>query len=268
MLPRRLTVACVHACLFLLAGNWLCAAPPHAAVKPVPRQEKWWQARQDSINARAKKGKVDLLFIGDSITQGWNDNDVWKKAYGPRNAMNAGIGGDRTEHVLWRLDHGNLENIHPKLAVLMIGTNNSNKNDYTAQQIGEGITAIVQKLRTKLPETKILILAIFPRGENPQDPAVKAQREKNAAASALAAKLADDKTIFYLDIGPKFLDKEGKLPKEIMYDYLHLTLKGYQIWADAIEGKVAELLGDKPRPAPPAQPEPAKTQPAPAGSKS
>ena len=101
--------------------------------------------------------------------------------------------------------------------------------------------AIVQKLRAKLPETKILILAIFPRGEN-----LNPQREKNAAASARGAKLADNKQVFFLDIGEKFLDEKGHLAKEIMPDYLHLSPKGYQIWAEAIEPKLAELLGDKP----------------------
>ena len=131
--------------------------------------------------------------------------------------------------------------LKPKVAVLMIGTNNSNGNEYSAEQIGDGIVAIVQKLRAKLPETKILILAVFPRGENPNS-----QREKNAAASARGAKLADNKHVFFLDIGEKFLDEKGHLAKEIMPDYLHLSPKGYQIWAESIEPKLAELLGDKP----------------------
>lgn len=211
----------------------------NAAVVPVPRDANWMK-RHESINERAKLGDVDLLFIGDSITQGWNDNEVWKKFYEKRKAMNAGIGGDRTQHVLWRLDHGNIDGLKPKLAVLMIGTNNSNGKDFTGKQIGEGITAIVKKLRDKLPETKVLVLAIFPRGEKPNP-----QREKNAEASEIASKLADGEHVQYLDIGEKFLDKEGNLSTEIMPDRLHLSLKGYQIWADSIEPKVAEMLGEK-----------------------
>lgn len=215
-------------------------AKQHSALTPVPR-EGGWVKRHEDINARAKAGDVDLLFLGDSITQGWNDNANWKKHYGHRKAMNAGIGGDRTQHVLWRLDHGNIDGIKPKLAVLMIGTNNSNREDNTAEEIADGIKAIVAKLREKLPETKILVLAIFPRGEKPNP-----QREKNAKASELASKVADGKMVFYQDIGKSFLTEDGTLKKEVMPDYLHLTVDAYGTWAKSIEPKVAELLGDKP----------------------
>ena len=119
--------------------------------------------------------------------------------------MNLGIGGDRTQHVLWRLDNGNIEGIKPKVAVLMIGTNNSNGNDNTAEEIADGIKAIVEKLREELPETKVLLLAVFPRGEKPNP-----QREKNAKASEMASKLADGKKVHYLDIGPKFLEPTAR----------------------------------------------------------
>ena len=213
---------------------------PSPTVTPVPRQDDWWQNRQKSFNERVAQGNVDLLLIGDSITEGWGGagNDAWKTYYAPRNAVNLGIGGDRTEHVLWRLDHGNVDNIKPKLAVLMIGTNNSGDN--SAEQIGEGIVAVVHKLREKLPETKVLILAVFPRGPKPD-----ATREKLAKASQIAAAEADDKNVFFLDIGPKFLEPDGELKPEIMPDYLHLSPKGYLIWADAIEPKVVELMGEK-----------------------
>jgi lysophospholipase L1-like esterase len=216
----------------------------NSAVKPVPRdKDAGWMKRHESFNARAKKGDVDLIFFGDSITHGWEGREaaqVWNKYYEPRKAMNAGIGGDRTQHVLWRIENGNVEGISPKLAVLMIGTNNSNGNDNTAEEIAEGIKAIVGKLQEKLPKTKVLILAIFPRGEKPS-----AQREKNAKASELASKLADDKTVFYLDIGPKFLEKDCTLTRKIMPDLLHLSKQGYEIWAESIEAKVAELMGEK-----------------------
>lgn len=215
-------------------------AKQSTATIPVPRKDEGWIKRQEAINARAKQGDVDLLFIGDSITQGWNDNAVWKKYYGSRKAMNAGIGGDRTQHILYRLDHGNIDGLKPKLAVLMIGTNNSNGTDNTAEEIGEGIKAIVAKLREKLPETKILVLAIFPRGEKPNP-----QREKNAKASEIASKVADGKMVFYQDIGKDFLTEDGTLKKEVMPDYLHLTVDAYGTWAKAIEPKVSEILGDK-----------------------
>ena len=211
-------------------------AADHSAVTPAPRDGNW-MSRHEAINKRTKEGNIDLVFLGDSITQGWNDNAVWKKHFAPRHAANMGIGGDRTQHVLWRLDHGNIDGIEPKLAVLMIGTNNSNGTDNTAEEIGDGIKAIVAKLREKLPETKVLVLAIFPRGEKPNP-----QREKNAKASQLASEVADDKMVFFLDIGPKFLAEDGTLSKEIMPDYLHLSEKGYEIWAEAIDAKVDELM--------------------------
>ena len=213
----------------------------HSAVTPVPRKGGWLK-RHESFNARAKQGNVDLVFIGDSITHGWEGKgkETWNDYYGKRKAMNLGIGGDRTQHVLWRLDNGNLEGIEPKLAVIMIGTNNSNGKDNTATEIGEGIVAIVKKLQEKKPKIKVLILAVFPRGPRPS-----AQREKNLDASLLAKKIADGKMIHYLDIGPNFLKPDGALSKTIMPDLLHLSEAGYEIWASSIEGKVAELLGEK-----------------------
>lgn len=204
--------------------------------------QKGFQDRHNKFNERIKQGNVDLVFIGDSITAGWEGagKEVWAKNYASRNAVNLGIGGDRTEHVIWRLQNGNLAGVEPKVAVVMIGTNNSGGNAYSAQQIGEGIVEVVKTIQQKSPKTKILILAIFPRGEKPNP-----QREKNAEASKVAAKLADDKQVFFLDIGPKFLTDDGTLSKEIMPDLLHLSPKGYQIWAEATEPKLKELLGEK-----------------------
>ncbi len=224
----------------LAAATFAEDAKPHSAVTPVPREGNWKEVHE-SINRQAKAGDVNLLFIGDSITQGWGNNEIWKKYYTPRKVMNAGIGGDRTQHVLWRLDNGNIDGIKPKLAVVMIGTNNSNGADNTAEEIADGIKAIVAKLRTKLPETKILLLGIFPRGEKPN-----AQREKNAKASELASKVADGKMVIYEDIGKAFLTEDGTLTKEVMPDFLHLSAKGYEIWAQSIEATVSKLLGDEP----------------------
>jgi beta-glucosidase len=236
----KLCLAVVALCGLLTAT--VAAKDPPSTVAPAPHEGAAPMARHESFNQRVKQGNVDLIFIGDSITQGWEGagKEAWEKNYAKRNAVNLGIGGDRTQHVLWRLDHGNIDGIHPKLAVLMIGTNNSNRDDNTAEEIGAGIEAIVKRLREKLPETKVLILAIFPRGEQPNP-----QREKNAKASEIAAKLADNKMVYYLDIGPKFLGDGGSLSKDIMPDYLHLTPKGYEIWATAIEPTVAQLMGEK-----------------------
>ena len=173
--------------------------------------------RHEAMNARVKEGNVDLVFIGDSITQGWEGRgkEVWQKFYDKRNAVNLGIGGDRTQHVIWRLDNGNLEGISPKLAVIMIGTNNSGTN--TPEQIADGTTAIVKQLRTKTPQTKILVLGVFPRGESPADP----KRQVNEKTNAIVSKLADGEHVFYLDFGKNFLQDDGTLTREIMPDLLH-----------------------------------------------
>jgi beta-glucosidase len=216
------------------------AAKENTATTPVPR-DKNWMKRHDSISEKAKKGDIDLIFIGDSITQGWEGagKAVWAKYYAPRKALNVGISGDRTEHVLWRLDHGNIDNIKPKLAVIMIGTNNSGSN--TPAEIAAGIKLIVEKLRTKLPEMKILLLGVFPRGEKPTDHG----RIVNAKVNEIIAKLADDKMVYYQDIGAKFLGPDGVMSKETMHDFLHPGAAGYETWAEAIEPKVKELMGEK-----------------------
>jgi beta-glucosidase len=217
----------------------------HSAVTPVEQTVnwavKWWGPRHDAVNERLKKGNVDLLFIGDSITHGWENTgkEIWDAYYAKRNMVNMGFSGDRTQHVLWRLDHSNFENISPKLAVVMIGTNNSNGNDNTAEEIADGIIAICHRLRTKLPKTKILLLAIFPRNPKPS-----AQRQKNAEASLLASRIADGKTIYYLDINSSFLTDDGLLSKDIMPDHLHPNKAGYKIWAEAMEPKIAQLMDE------------------------
>ncbi|NLE36388.1 MAG: GDSL family lipase, partial [Pirellulaceae bacterium] len=189
------------------------------------------------------KGNVKLLFIGDSITQGWElaGKDTWKKYYADRDAVNLGIGGDRTQHVLWRLDNGNIDGIEPKLAVVMIGTNNSGAN--TPKEIAEGVAAIVELLRTKLPKTTVLVLGIFPRGADAND----ARRPVIRKTNARLAKLADGKSVLYEDIGEVFLEPDGTIKREVMPDLLHLSPGSYERWAKAIEPTVARVLGDKPK---------------------
>ena len=221
----------------------LAADAPHDAVKPVPRNDAWWQNRHKSFNERIAKGNVDVLMIGDSITHGWEGKgkEVWAEYYAKRNAVNLGIGGDRTQHVLWRLENGNIEGISPKLAVLMIGTNNSNDN--TPVEIAEGIAMIVKKLRTELPEMKVLVLAIFPRGANADDPRRKVNEQANEIV-AMMLRVAGDPKIEYLDIADAFLTDDGVLPKEIMPDLLHPHEKGYGIWAEAVEPTIQRMLGE------------------------
>jgi lysophospholipase L1-like esterase len=192
-----------------------------------------------------------VLFLGDSITDFWRRDDkksggkkVWDAHVAPLKAANFGISGDRTQHVLWRLENGELEGISPKAIVLMIGTNNTGfeRDGKTPRnspaEVIEGVTAIVKKLRTALPQAKILLLGIFPRGEKPDHP----QRAQIAQINAALAKLGDRKAIHYLDLGPRFLKADGTLPKEFMPDFLHPGELGYEVWADAIKAPLAALL--------------------------
>ncbi len=210
-----------------------------SATEPAPRQGGW-MAMHEKFLDRAKAGDIDLLFLGDSITQGWGGSgkEAWERFYGPRKAANFGIGGDRTQHVLWRLDHGEIDGIKPKVAVLMIGTNNLGTNE--PDDIADGVTAIVKKLRKALPETKILLLGIFPRDENPS-----ARRERIVSINEQIAKLDDGKMVKYLDIGKHFLNSDETISKDVMPDFLHLSPKGYRIWADAMEPTLWSMLEAK-----------------------
>ena len=228
---------CLTTLLFAIAA--IAEDKLHSATKPVPRSGGWTK-RHQSFNKRVAQGNCALIFIGDSITQGWEGRGrkVWAKFYAKRNAVNLGISGDRTQHVIWRLDNGNLHRIKPKAAVIMIGTNNSGSN--SSQEIADGVEVIVKQLRKKLPETKVLLLGVFPRGANKADK----RRQVNEGANATFKKIADGKSVHYLDIGQKFLKEDGTLPREIMPDLLHLSEKGYTIWAESIEAKLKELMGE------------------------
>ena len=228
------------------------AAKPQAADVPAPKLGKDGEPNKDFLSKhasfveRAKQGDIDILFMGDSITAGWNGRgkDVWKERYADRKAANFGIGGDRTQHVLWRAIDGELENIHPKVAVLMIGTNNIgrdiNKSD-PAEKIAGGITKIVQLVRDKTG-AKVLLLAIFPRsdGKDQIDAVQNRQREVNN----IIKKLDDGQNVRYLDLWDKFVGPDGKnIPDDVMADHLHPGDKGYRIWADAMEPLLKEMLG-------------------------
>jgi len=214
--------------------------PKESATDPKPRDPNWVKRHEGFLAEGEKlKGKVDLLFVGDSITDGWRGGGkkVWEENYTPLHAFNIGIGGDRTQHVLWRIDNGEMDGLTPKLAILMIGTNNLGGN--TNEEIVEGITACVKDIQKHSPTTKVLLLGVFPR-----DPlATGKNRPRIKAINEQIAKLDDGgKTVKYLDIGAKFLDADGNLPKDIMPDSLHPNAKGYQIWADAIKDSVAEMM--------------------------
>jgi lysophospholipase L1-like esterase len=233
--------------LLLFVSAWLTfgALAENSAIVPEPRaQPTNWLARHEGFLAEAKKGNFDLVFIGDSITDGWRNRGlaIWNKSYAPRHALNLGIGGDRTQHVLWRIDQGELDGLKPKAVVLMIGTNNTGKEKdgsvrNTTPEIVEGVTAIVKRIRAKLPQSKVLLLAVFPRGT-----ADAPQRAQVGEINTAIAKLDDGKMIKFLDIGKVFLAEDGSIPKTIMPDLLHPNEEGYQRWAEAMEPTLAAML--------------------------
>jgi len=243
----RVGIVAIAATLGLLAARAAAEDAPKkesTAIKPAPRGGGWMN-RHDQFVKLAKAGGVEVLFLGDSITDAWRGKGnrgggkIFEEEFVPLKAANFGIGGDRTQHVLWRLQHGELDGIQPKVVMLMIGTNNLGSN--SAEEIAEGNKAIVKEIHKRSPKTRVLLLGVFPRGAKPNP-----QRDKIKRINEIIAKLDDgSKTVKYLDIGDKFLEKDGTLPKEIMYDSLHLTAKGYRIWADAVKGPITQLLGEK-----------------------
>jgi len=234
MFVRRLLVASPILALCLLAPASGEEAKPNPAVKLLNRDI----ARHKQFLKIVAKGDAGVIFLGDSITHGWEGNGrkAWAENFAPLKAVNLGIGGDQTGHVLWRITEGKeLEPIKPKAAVIMIGTNNM--GGHSAEQIAGGVEAIVKELRKQKPNMKILVLGIFPRSPNAKDRI----RDKIKATNAIIAKLADGKMVFYKDIGEKFLEPDGSLDKKIMPDYLHLSPKGYEIWASAIKDDLQKL---------------------------
>jgi len=178
---------------------------------------------------------------GHPITNGWDNEgrEVWKQYYARRNAVNLGISCDRIQNVLWRLDNGNIDGISPRLAVMMIGSNNASRS--RPEEIPEGIKAVVERLRAKLPNTRVLLLGIFPRGKDNEDP----WRQINNKVNERISTLADGENVFYPDIGPKLVAPDGTASKEVLRDLVHLSAKGYAIWAEETEPTVAELMGEK-----------------------
>ena len=212
--------------------------PDHSAVRPVPRMEmRRWVERHEEFLERARQGGVNVLFLGDSITEGWKSvgKEVWDKRFEPLGAANFGIIADRTEHVLWRVTEGKeLEGIRPRVVVLMIGTNNLGTS--SPEEIADGVAAVVRAV-TRRPGTKVLLLGVFPRGAGP----THKDRAKVKAVNRRLARL-EGKQVRFLDIGAQFLDKEGNISPEIMPDYIHPSAKGYRIWGDAIASTLDEML--------------------------
>ncbi len=214
-------------------------AGTNPAAFPMPKIDWLYRVKQDNAQAKAIAPTIQLVFDGDSITDGWHGGgrQVWNDRYGKLNAFNFGIGGDRTEHVLWRLSAGQMDGIHPKLIAIMIGTNNGNK----VEQVAGGVQAIVAEYRKLCPDAVVLVQAIFPRGKDATDPS----RARIKAINAILAKLDDGNKVIFIDFGEKFLSPDGTLSPDIMPDYLHPNAKGYQIWADAIQPTIDKYFPAK-----------------------
>lgn len=204
----------------------------------------------ESFLERAKSGPIGVLFLGDSITQGWTKAPhVWEHYFGKWQPANFGIGGDQTQHVIWRIENGELNGINPKAVVLMLGTNNSGA--HTAEEIAAADQKIVQMIRTRLPQTKVLVLAVFPRGPRKEkDGSIKPETIAEAAkrmaviegVNARLAKLDDGANVRFLDINSVFLGQDGKIPFAIMPDQLHPNAAGYQLWAEAMLPTLTALM--------------------------
>lgn len=223
------------------AVNWpLVAAPEGKNPALVPSPANYWMEQYVRNFRRARSGPVDLLFQGDSITEGWRTpgvgKEVWDENYGKLAAASFGIGGDKIENVLWRLRNGEFGGLSPKLIVLMIGTNNGWRD--SAEQIAEGVTAVVGEIRKLCPRSHILLLGIFPRSERPDSP----ERRKNEAVNALLARANFEPAVTYLDLGKKFLEPDGTLSRKIMPDLLHPNRAGYEIWAREIRAVVEKYV--------------------------
>jgi beta-glucosidase len=233
---------------------------PESSVTPVEKSRHTGFMSQ----IKAGNGDFDFVLIGDSITDGWPRGGKNSYArFAPWKPLDLGVSGERTEEVLWRLQNGELDGIHPKVIMLMIGTNNLGQcGDEKPEWVAAGIKKILETIRAKQPQAKILLLAIFPRGATAKDPVRLRVEETNK----LLPTLADNKDVFFLDIGPKFLDANGNLPKQVMPDMLHPNDKGYELWIDAVAPKLEELMGSKlapaPAPTPAPAPKPATAKPA------
>ena len=220
-----------------------------ASVTPEPLGESWaldwWiprhQEKLAEIARRKAAGeKTELVFLGDSITHNWETQNqaLWQQFYGQYNPLDLGYGGDRTENLLWRLQHGEVDGIAPKLAIMMIGTNNTGHRHDDPALIVAGIQRNIEELRRRLPDTKILLLAIFPRSETADD----GQRRANEQVNAMLPRLADGDKVSFLNMNAAFLGPDGRLSKEIMPDLLHPNADGYRIWQREMQPTLERLM--------------------------
>ncbi len=224
------------------------APPANTALIPRSKLENdfydWWQ-RHDAILKIKDATNPEIVLLGDSITHLWggvpetpgrkpNGARAFEKTFAGRRVLNLGFGYDRVQNVLWRLDHGELDGVHPRVVVVNIGTNNfaktQNARDNTPAEIADGVRAVLLRLRAKSPASRIVLMGLFPRGEKPGD----AMRAKVAEVNRLLAEFGKTHGITYLDIGEKLTQPDGTISRETMGDFLHPTERGYEIWGEAL----------------------------------
>jgi beta-glucosidase len=207
-----------------------------ALPQPAPRRYPGAVARWSQINAEVKSAPYSILFLGDSLTERW-DPEIWQRDYAARGGLNAGVSGDLTEHLMWRLEHGNLDGPPPRLVVLLIGTNDLGE-DRSPQQTADGVRRILATLRVHWPQTRILLLGLWPRGLSPQG----RLRQPIADTNRLIRSCADGRAILYLDLGPLLLDRDGRLLPAVSPDRLHLSTLGYRLIAPRLDAALDRLL--------------------------
>jgi lysophospholipase L1-like esterase len=231
--------------------NQACTDDRAQAVTPEPLSHAWalssWLPRHEKKLEEVRKLKAagkspNVVFIGDSITEGWENSGkaVWQRYYAKYDAVALGFGGDHTENVLWRLRHGEVDGIAPKLAVLMIGTNNTGDRNDAPAATAAGVKAIIDELHGRLPKTKILLLAVFPREEQPS----ALLRRLNEGVNAIIANYADGRSVFFANINAALLNADGTLSRDVMPDLLHPQERGYEIWARSMEPTLKKLLAE------------------------
>jgi lysophospholipase L1-like esterase len=212
---------------------------------PVPRsvEYEWmsiatWRAMHAEDVAIAAKGQVDLLLVGDSITQGWHATKVWAEKFGQYRSANFGIGGDATQNLLWRLQNGDVGRLSPKLIVVLIGINNLGREEHSPEETCAGVLAVVDFLRKAFPQSRILLNAILPPDREPGS----AFRAKAAATNRLLRPKAAELGLEWLDATQAILEPDGRLTPEISHDALHLTEEGYRRWANVLAPEVERLM--------------------------
>jgi lysophospholipase L1-like esterase len=199
---------------------------------------EWCQRFQNNLADRAR-AQAKLAFIGDSITQGWTDraSDVWQSHFGKYQPLRLGIGGDKTQNVIWRMQHGELKGLNLKAVVLLIGTNNLGWGD-TPRDVVYGVKAVIETIKKEQPQAKIIQMAIFPREQQASHP----MRGKIAETNRLLKEQAGALGVTLLDIGSSFLDREGAIPQSLMQDFLHPTHAGYKMWAGALDSVLSQAM--------------------------